>query len=416
MKTEGSDNYIGFSERRSQQMERDRFKLEIKKRRAEARKKKSVFVETEERMDELVSREVFVEENLKDKKEESRNAELESFLEADDRKLAEKELEEMQIKFPEAFDFNLEAWQRRRERLVTREEFVDTIDLRLFLEMYGFGNLDFRETESGNIEIKVKTRFHSEKLPVGYGYKGGAARALLLRALEIEKDVVPRDIDIVRISKIKPRTDLDEVLAKKFANEDLEDGFGVEEIKDIDEYFSKRDLTINEVLADEKVIICTPRCLKDTIRRIIRITDFERARFYKMEKILAKTIRLFSQGIAERSEMEIGEAEKETLEANFISPFWLCVNLDRAAESGPEALRVFILNLKARKLVHSDIETIKDLAEYLAAGTREGHFYFRNLRFDQENLESEVIDNKDSQLVDENERPKFIPFSRSRKN
>ncbi|MFH1632265.1 MAG: hypothetical protein ABIA47_04615 [bacterium] len=48
-------------------------------------------------------------------------------------------------------------------------------------------------------------------MPAGYGYEGGAARSLLMRALEIDLTYTPRDLDIIRLSDEEPSPGADDV-------------------------------------------------------------------------------------------------------------------------------------------------------------------------------------------------------------
>lgn len=60
----------------------------------------------------------------------------------------------------------------------------------------------------------------------------------------------------------------------KYAEDDLANGHGVTTVEE--DYFETRDFTINEVMVADNKIIISKDCLLDTVRGILRITDFEK--------------------------------------------------------------------------------------------------------------------------------------------
>jgi len=99
-----------------------------------------------------------------------------------------------------------EEQERLQEVLQNREVAVEQQETeKTFFELlkeYGIEVGEITEDAEGFFHLPVSSHFSDKCLPDGYGYKGGAARSLLLRALGIEKDSNPRDIDIVRIERL----------------------------------------------------------------------------------------------------------------------------------------------------------------------------------------------------------------------
>ncbi len=102
----------------------------------------------------------------------------------------------------------------------------------------------------------------------------------------------------------------------------------------MEQYFSTRDLTINQVMATDEEIFVTRMALLDTVRHILRPTPYEKAKFNGAvgEKILAKIIRLYSEMIHKYDEAAIEDVDSYQLEEAFTNPFFLALQLDKAAE------------------------------------------------------------------------------------
>src|SRR5690606_15392740 len=106
------------------------------------------------------------------------------------------------------------------------------------------------EKENGDLvkvfRLPVETHFSAERIPEGYYYKGGAARALLLRPLGVDTAAFPRDIDIVRVAEgySDHDDDRDDEVSKYFMAEDYEHGDGVEVTSSYQWYFESRDFTL----------------------------------------------------------------------------------------------------------------------------------------------------------------------------
>ncbi len=326
-------------------------------------------------------------------------------LDAETKRLAREQIEYIKTMYPEAFYMDQELWKVGWSELVTREDFVRNIDMKVFLELYGLRHIEFEVSERGVVKIDVLDHFHNRRLAEGYAYKGGAARSLLLRSLGLELRSVPRDIDLIRIKGEKGVTQEDRRLAKIYMPDDAQDGYGVEFVGDIDAYFASRDYTINEVYATDSAIYCTEACVRDTIRRIIRVTQFERDRFEGQigSKMLAKAMRFYAEGIERYQLVELAEKENMTIESTFVSPFWLAVQLDRAVERGDKAVKIFIAVLKDRKQIPEKIQTDLDLASYLQSIMSGGYFHFRNIELRQAELEMAYLENHEDEEFDDYE-------------
>src|SRR3989339_1359299 len=179
--------------------------------------------------------------------------------------------------------------------------------------------------------LPVRNHFSEERLPHGYGYKGGAARALLLRTLGIDSTYQPRDIDIVRLTWENPDDTQDAEVAQHWMSEATENASKIEVISDRDDYFTKRYLRMNEILATDDYIQCTKSALLDIMRHVIRPTKYELSRWHENlgPKMLAKILRFYAEAIHSYDEAYMGNLEDWRFEEAFITPFWLALQLDK---------------------------------------------------------------------------------------
>jgi hypothetical protein len=250
------------------------------------------------------------------------------------------------------------------------------------------------ENENGYCELPVLRHFSAERLPEGYGYKGGAARALLGRTLGFDVESIPRDVDVIRLRKDESRPGLDAELAQHFMPDDFSTGYGVEHITDLEEYLASRDITLNEVLATDEKIFATKQCIVDSIRHILRPTKYERRGWDAdgfdgglSEKILAKILRFYSDSIARFDDAHIEGVEDWEYEEYFISPFWVALNLDRAVEQGEDIALLYIRACARKGQLPGDITTVDEVVSYLERLLGDGRFYFRHapvVQFDTE--------------------------------
>lgn len=214
--------------------------------------------------------------------------------------------------------------------------------------------------------LPVRHHFSQKRLPSGYGYKGGAARALFLRTLEIDPNYVPRDIDVIRLAWLNDSCELDDQAAQENMPDDFAYGAGIEVVNDRDEYLTSRDLRLNEILATDDRITFTRGALLDTIRHIIRPTSFEQGGYGEIgPKMLAKILRFNSEFIHRYDQAGIEEVQDWQFEDGFISPFWLALQLDRAYEVSGNVAQRYVDELVARGQVPKDVNTVEDAAVYL---------------------------------------------------
>lgn len=131
--------------------------------------------------------------------------------------------------------------------------------------------------------------------PVGYGYKGGAARLALQAALGLPTHIrQPRDFDLVRVSSHSDT--IDTLIAKRVSPEDAQYGFGVECIRDFQQYLNTRDITLNEAIIFQERVIASYRAVDDMKSRIIRITAFGLSQdLASQNRIAAKMLRLAAE-------------------------------------------------------------------------------------------------------------------------
>ncbi|KKW43002.1 MAG: hypothetical protein UY92_C0001G0016 [Candidatus Magasanikbacteria bacterium GW2011_GWA2_56_11] len=280
---------------------------------------------------------------------------------------------------------------RKREAAVANKELLEA------LEEYGIDPHLIEVRPDGRIRIEVRNHFSKKHLPDGYAYKGGAARALLLRSLGSVLQVEPRDIDVVRLAPEEPYKGADTELAKEFMPDDFSEGWGVEIINSEDQYFSTRDVTVNEVLATDHEVIATEQCVIDAVRHIIRLTEFERGSDKDIyttpgPKMLAKILRLYSESIHYFGEAEIANVEGWEFEQAFISPFWLALQLDHAFERSREIAALYVEELKKHGQVPPHIAGPEEAAIYLSNLIR-GEFYYRHAPVEQFELEDEWMEN-----------------------
>ncbi len=281
--------------------------------------------------------------------------------------------------------------------------------------------IDYLHESAIVYSMPVLTHFSDKRLPEGYGYKGGAARALLLRSLGIDPTYQPRDIDIVRLSENEPHEGADNEVSKEFMPEDYAHGYGTEPIKDFDDYFAKRDLTINEVIATDEKIFATEACIFDNIRHILRITDFEKHNYDSSgqigPKMLSKILRFYAESIVRYADAKIENVEEWQFNKTFISDFWLALQLDRAFEIGHRVAEEFVEQLIRHDYLPETIINADQALEYLLDEMGDDYFYFRHAPDWQYENELEWIKYFDEMGYDEDysHLPKQSGMSKSSK-
>lgn len=288
-------------------------------------------------------------------------------------------------KFPETYNELTKTIERTFEDQERRNKLLEIIEQ--IVEMKSLSELSDEELLEGGIErrddetyiIAVSTHFHEKRLPKGYGYKGGAARSLLLRNIGLDPTSLPRDIDIIRLTEEEPESRLDEKLAEEYMPDDLAQGYGVEHIDDTQEYLDTRDLTMNELYATDDFIVATDACLRDTIRGIIRQTDYEYEQYYDDigPKMLAKMLRFYAEALSRGMDFSLDTEVEKKLEEYGLTWFWMALNLDKAAEIGSKVANQYIEELKKRKQIPDHLDDIEQVTLFLYKQMGPGNFYFR---------------------------------------
>jgi len=256
-------------------------------------------------------------------------------------------------------------------------------------EIYGFDVSELKEREDGYYELPVEDHFMKDRLPDGYGYKGGAARSLLERNLDINEESDPRDIDLIRLAAEEPEPGMDDELSMEYMPDDFEHGYGVENVSDIDTYMNSRDLTINELFATDKKVVATEDCIKDSVRRVLRVTDYEREKWGGTgPAMLAKIVRFYAESILDTGMAKFEDENR--LSRAFIAPFYIALNLDKAMDKGPEYAKEYVLRMRDNDHLPHEVRDVEGAVDHLNELLQGDRFYFRNAPEEQFELEEEL--------------------------
>ena len=327
------------------------------------------------------------------------------------------------FKTEQARDFLLEIIEEKNtshfnlspELAIKREKEVDVITeydkaLRRLLSSWGIEGVAIKKAAPGIYKIPLTERSSGEfdaDLPQEYGYKGGKARALLLRELGIDPQATARDIDLIRVTK-EEKEGLDIALAKKYSSEDLENNYGVEPIKK--DYFDTRDFTMNEVIAADGALFLTKQCLLDTARRIVRFSDFEKRELWHPEergiengyfvndKLMAKAVRFAASEMVRGKKLEL--ADKEVYSYLEINNFHIALHLDRALHEGKEVAERYIEELVRLGQLPGDIGSPEDfICGFVKQTEEDGCFFFRYAPRDDMNAEEWEIHKIEKEIM-----------------
>lgn len=113
-----------------------------------------------------------------------------------------------------------------------------------------------------------------QELPSGIAVIGGAARSIARAAINGEHEPI-RDVDLchlVDVSEVSEE-ELDN-LGRKFMPDDYANGHGVQSAT-VNEYFSSRDFTVNEVLIHNGKAVLTPAAYKALKLNIVELSAYE---------------------------------------------------------------------------------------------------------------------------------------------
>lgn len=320
-----------------------------------------------------------------------------------DRTIQDQLLKVFKDSYPEIINRSLEDVEKREKRIgFIDSELFDKESLDAIKRFDVDVSLIKINGQTGRYEIDLSETNQHVDIPEGYAYKGGAARAVLLRVLGIDVEAEPRDFDIVRLSEKEPFVGADDYFSQEYMADDYEFGDGVEVVRDQDGYFNSRDLTINEILVTGEKIEMTLQGLQDTIRHILRITPYEidRARVDYGDKLphklMAKTLRLYSESIERYGEEKAflpEEGQSAAYEEVFITPFYIGVHLDRAFQQGDEVAEKYVKSLKRSKQIPDHINSARELAFYINRLMNHEPFYYRYAPISQIELENDWYEN-----------------------
>ena len=287
-----------------------------------------------------------------------------------------------------------EDLEKEHRQVVQSEEKINKISryeetLRNYLKLYDI-EAPIKKVADGFFQLDLtESDYQLDKLPAGYVYHGGAARAILERKLGINQEAKPRDIDLVFAGDDED-SELSQKLAQKYSPDDYDNGHGVQKIAD--DYFLTRDFTINEVLVLDGKILFTKQCLLDTIRGIIRFTDSqlqasydEDRPYYIKPKLLAKALRF-------AAEKDYILDNDEPYYFQEIGAFDIALHLDRALDTGYNVALRYLESLKQKQQIPERIEDIDDLLKYLSENT---DFVFRCTKLEDYQAEERFL-NDDS--------------------
>lgn len=174
--------------------------------------------------------------------------------------------------------------------------------------------------------------------PIGYGYKGGAARLALQAALGLPTyGRRPRDLDLVRVSSHSDT--IDTLVTAKISPEDARHGFGVECITNFQQYLNTRDITLNEVIVFQERVIASYQAINDMKDGTLRVTAFGLTQDLESQnRIVAKMLRL-------EAEAQYFRQPSYTLvlpPLSSISLFSFLIHLERTLTKKPRLAELFI--------------------------------------------------------------------------
>lgn len=291
---------------------------------------------------------------------------------------------------PHLFDRSIEEREVMHDNLSRREEIVLDRKLPDLMAEYGINlkDLELSEIAPNRYRMNVRNHFSSDKLPQGYAYKGGAARALLLRSLGLDAKAVPRDLDIIRRASDEPFPGADDEYAQRYMPDDFAMMHRVELVFDdrLDFYFSSRDITLNEVFATDTEVIASRECILDTIRHIIRPTRYELEKGYDDEvyempvndRTLSRILRFYSAAVAQYDDFIVEDVNLWDLERYSIDIFDLALQFDRAIESGTEVAEIYLRKLKEYNQISKEVESVDDGIAFFQSHISKLDFYFRH--------------------------------------
>lgn len=191
-------------------------------------------------------------------------------------------------------------------------------------------------------------------LPDGYGYIGGAARAVALRIL-CGQDAPIRDLDIVAFDDFHPDLSHIQTLSKKHMPDDYAYGYGVS-VDTLDSYFGSRDLTINEVAVVDGKLILTQQAEADLRQKIIRPSTHEKE---YMGGVAGPKISIKMLLLEQVFQNEYNQGEAVEFDTSAVEPFYIALGLNKAMQYGEPIARAFVRRLDGLGLINNDAQTLE---------------------------------------------------------
>lgn len=282
------------------------------------------------------------------------------------------------------------------EELEAREWAIHEIGLQELLSLHGINTVIVESEDRDYYSMVVAdTSFLPEQLPSKYAYKGGVARVALQRALGLTKSETPRDIDLVRLGASGYGSEEDAKLAKRLMHDDYATGYGVERVSSLEDYFSNRDFTVNEVIVADGIIFATREAILDTIRHIVRLTSYEKKRYDGRDSSLnlAKLLRHMVRGVRQFGEWSDTDGDSQMIvEKTFFPPFSIAVHLDRAMEVSQGTAQDYVDSLRSYRKIPDELRTVTEVYEYLKTSLSDSNFHFRYAPESQFELEDELAE------------------------
>ncbi len=197
-----------------------------------------------------------------------------------------------------------------------------------------------------NVVFSIEHPPELPELPEAYGFKGGAARLALRKALGLPGAGAPRDLDLIRLGSASTEDDL--ALSKQYMPEDfgLNSANGVEVVDSPRGYIRTRDLTMNEVYYQHCSVTASLQCVLDTIGGVVRPNSRFLIRGYSgmPSSSAAKSLRFLAIGAALGQNMETCHFVRRR--DHQLAPFDVALNLRRAMEVSEDAGRLFVAALE----------------------------------------------------------------------
>lgn len=204
------------------------------------------------------------------------------------------------------------------------------------LELLRYEQVDVRASAA---DPEYLAELGLDDLPAGIAIVGGAARAILLRSRYGEK-VPIRDIDLIEVEELSDGEFDRDALSAEFMPDDYTYGHGMGSTT-IDSYFATRDLTINEVLVVNGMVLSSRQADEDIRDRTIRACDYEvdeRGR-------IGPKLKLKAELLCAVFDAQYGHSNNETPEAWAYRDFYTALAVNKAFQYGREVTELFMERL-----------------------------------------------------------------------